>query len=166
MNRKPIPRLQLNKLEHIVVHKVTLCQHHYPALYIKQPAYIKMLARLRHHAFISRDHKHYQVDAASAREHVFDKALMAGHVDKAKSHVARFQLSKTKVDRYSAFFFFRQAVGIRTGQRFYERRFSVIYVPGRADNDVHIFTELSSIRQETEAGKPREKNLLRRAMNK
>lgn len=43
-----------------------------------------MLARLRHHPVIARDHQQGVIDPAHAREHIGKKLLVAGHVDKAQ----------------------------------------------------------------------------------
>ena len=96
-----------------------------------------MLARLRHYAFVRGDHEHNKIDTARPREHVLDEAFMPRNIDKAKPNVAGLHLSKTEIDRNTPFFFFGKPIGVRARQRLYERRLSVIDVPGGADDDVH-----------------------------
>ena len=97
-----------------------------------------MLARLRHHAFVSGDDQHYKVDAARAGEHVFHKALVAGYVNKTKMHVADSHLGESEIDGYTATFFFGQTIGVDARQSFYQSRLAMIDMPGRADDYFHL----------------------------
>ena len=99
-----------------------------------------MFASLRLDAFIGGYDQQHQVDAAHARQHVAHEALVAGDVDEAYANAAavgggEFEVSETDIDRNAAPLFFFQAVGINAGQRFDERGFSVIDMPGGADDD-------------------------------
>ncbi len=60
------------------------------------------------------------------------------------------QKRKAQVDGDAAPLFFRQAVGMRTGQRLHQRRFAVVNMP-RGSND-HAFQEFVFLRRIAEGG--------------
>jgi hypothetical protein len=69
-------------------------------------------------------------------EHIFYEPLVAGHVDKSEPVIIDLEIGKAYVNRDATLFFFLEAVRIYPGQRFYKRRFPVIYVARGADYDV------------------------------
>ena len=71
------------------VDEVGLGQRHHAAREREQAADVEVLARLRHHALVGGDHQHHEVDAARARDHVADEALVARHVDDADRRARR-----------------------------------------------------------------------------
>ena len=96
-----------------------------------------MLPRLRHHALVGRDDEQHQVDAADARQHVLDEALVAGHVDDPDGQAAGLlEEREAQVDGDAARLLLRQPVGVDAGQRLDERGLAVIDVPRGADDDV------------------------------
>jgi len=80
-----------------------------------------MLAGLRHDPLIGRHNQQRQVDAADARQHVFDEILMTWNINEADLVPARKRSpGEAKVDREMAFFLFLQAVGVNTRDAGYE----------------------------------------------
>ncbi|KEP72125.1 hypothetical protein HR12_28190 [Microbacterium sp. SUBG005] len=62
---------------------------------------------------IARDHQQSMIDPAHAREHIGQKLLVAGHVDKAQhATVGLRPVGVTQVNGHAALFLFRQAIGI------------------------------------------------------
>src|ERR1700722_9779030 len=59
---------------------------------------------------------------------------MAGHIDEAKSHSIDVQKSESQVDSDPSALFFCQPVWIGAGESFYQRGFSMIDMPGSADD--------------------------------
>ncbi len=99
-----------------------------------------MLAGLRFDAFIRRNHQHDEIDAPHACQHVANKTLMAGHVDKAEAQLfsvgsGQFEMGKSYIDRDAAALFFFQAIGINPGQSLHERSFAVIDMASGAYDD-------------------------------
>ena len=76
----------------------------------------KMLSRLRHHAFIERDHEQDRVDRTDARQHVPDEVLMAGHVNDADlSAVGQNEPREPEVDGHAPLVLLAEAVGVDAG---------------------------------------------------
>ncbi|OQB72750.1 MAG: hypothetical protein BWX90_00738 [bacterium ADurb.Bin132] len=68
-------------------------------------------------AFIACDSEHYQIKPLRAHEHLLDKFLMTWHInDATHSSRGKVELCKTKLDCHLSGFFFREPVGISTGQ--------------------------------------------------
>ena len=59
----------------------------------------EMLARLRHHAVVGRDHQQHEIDAGRARQHVVDEPLVARHVDEAEHRAVRRAADRRSRDR-------------------------------------------------------------------
>ena len=64
----------------VLIHQVGFGQRHQSGANIQQPANIKVLARLRHHALVRGNDQESRIDAARTREHVADKTFVAGHI--------------------------------------------------------------------------------------
>ncbi len=94
-----------------------------------------MLARLRLDRFIRRNHQKQHVDSRRTRQHVAHKSFVSRHIHKTEAHAILFQERKTQINRDSAALLFRKTIRVRSGQRFDQRGFPVIDVPGRANND-------------------------------
>ena len=96
---------------------------------------LQMLAGLRHHAVVRRDHQQHDVDAGGAGQHVVHEALVARHVDETE-HLAIRQrrIGVTEVDGDAARLLFLEAIGIHAGERLDERRLAVIDVASGADD--------------------------------
>jgi len=96
-----------------------------------------VLARLRLDGFIGRDHEENQINPADAGEHVFHKPLVAWYVNEAdKQAVTKIEVSESQVDGDSAPLFLFQTIGIGPGQRPNQRRFAVIDMARRSDDNV------------------------------
>ncbi len=79
---------------------------------------LQMLPRLRHHAIIAGHHQQRVIDAADARQHVGQKLFVSGNVDKPQHAAIRLRpVGIAQIDGHAAFFFFRQTIGIHTGNR-------------------------------------------------
>src|SRR5260370_6370504 len=70
-----------------------------------------------------------------ARQHVADKSFVSRHVYQSEPHTRFFQECKAQSNRDSAALLFRKTIRVGAGQRFDQRGFPVIDVPGRANND-------------------------------
>ena len=93
-----------------------------------------MLARLRLDGFVRGDHQEQHIDARRARQHVAHEPFVPRHIHKTEAHAIFFQECKTQIDRDSAALLFGQTIRVRSGQRFDQRRFAVVDVPGGANN--------------------------------
>ena len=82
------------------------------------------------------DVRHFwQIDATHAGQHVFYKTFMPRNVNKAHAYVAEIEIGKTQIDRYAATFFFRESVGIFSGERLNKRTLAVVDMTCCADDD-------------------------------
>ena len=98
----------------------------------------EVLARLRHHPFVRRDHQQREVDPAHAREHVLDEALVPRHVDDAHLFAAgQSEPGEAEVDRQPALLLLPQPVRVDAGKGLDERGLAVVNVAGSADR-VHL----------------------------
>ena len=96
---------------------------------------LEMLARLRHHAVVGRDHQQHQVHAARARHHVVHEALVTGHVNDAHApHALHVEVREAEINGHAAALFLRQPVGVHAGQAVDERGLAVVNVSGGADD--------------------------------
>src|SRR5579884_1595335 len=99
-----------------------------------------MLAGLRLDGLVSGDDEQHHVDAAYARQHVAHEALVAGDIDKAETELfaagaRQLKVCEADINRDTAAFFFFEPVGVNTGERFYQRGFSMIDVSCSTDDD-------------------------------
>ena len=103
----------------------------------EQSADVEMLPCLRLHGFVSRHHQKHGLDAADARQHIFDKALMAGNINEADRFAARQRrMRETQIDGNAAALFFGQPVCVDAGKRPNQGCFPMIDVPGRSDHNL------------------------------
>ena len=129
--------------EGLGIHQVGFGQHRDAALHREQAADVEVLAGLRLHRLVGRNHQQHQVDAADSRQHVAHEALMTGHIDEAQPQVLsrrcfQIEVGEANVDGDPAPFFFFQAIGIGAGQRAHQRALSVVNVArGPHDDGLH-----------------------------
>ena len=96
-------------------------------LYAQQRKYVKMLHRLRHEAFVRRNHKHCKIYSARARKHVLYELFVPRHVHYARLRAVRpFNVRKAELYCYAALFLLCQAVRLYAGERFYKRCLAVV----------------------------------------
>ncbi|MPM96950.1 hypothetical protein SDC9_144120 [bioreactor metagenome] len=107
-----------------------------------------MFAGLRHDALIGVDDQEDHVDALGSRQHVLDKALMAGYIDDAYPPAGRqVEIGKAEVDGHAALDFLFGGIRGDAGQRLDQGRFAVINVSGGANDDIcHYGSNLSTVR--------------------
>jgi hypothetical protein len=123
--------------ENVGIHQIGLGQRDDAARDAQQAADIEMLARLRLDGFVGSDHEQHQVDAAHARQHVLDEALVAGDVDEAEPHIGRkLQVGESQVDGDAAALLFLQPVGVDTGEGFDQGCLAMVDMAGGPDNGV------------------------------
>ena len=90
-----------------------------------------MFERLRPGTVIGGDDQQYPVDRQHAGQHVRQKPLVTGDIDKPQlGAVRQFRIGKAEIDRHPAPLFLGQAVGIDAGQRAHQRRLAVIDMAG------------------------------------
>ena len=99
-----------------------------------------MLAGLRLDGFVGGNHQQDKIDATHSGQHVANKALVSGNVDKTQSQSfaagqRQFQMRKADINGDAAALFFLQAVGIDAGKSLDQRGLPMIDVPGGADDD-------------------------------
>ena len=118
-----------------------------------------MLAGLGLDGFGGGDHEQHHVDASGSGEHVAHEALVAGDIDEAEADVVgELKVREAEVDGDAAALLFGEAVGVGSGEGFYQRRLAVIDVTGSADDDVsHLWARMPanahfSCRASTRAG--------------
>jgi hypothetical protein len=121
--------------EPLVVDRVGLGQRHDPGAHAEQLADVEVLAGLRHHALVRRDHQAHQVEAARAGDHRADEPLVAGHVDHRGAPAVELEVREPQLGGDPALLLHRQAVRVDPGQRQHERRLAVVDVPRGADDE-------------------------------
>jgi hypothetical protein len=68
---------------------------------------------------------------------VFDKALVAGHVDYARQKIVpESVVGKTQLYGDAPFLFFFESVAVDAGECFYQSRLAMVDVSRGADNDL------------------------------
>ena len=97
---------------------------------------VQVLAGLRHHALVGRDHEQHGVDAAGAGQHVLHEALVAGHVHERERSLAVDPMGEAEIDGDPARLFFLEPIGIDAGQRKNQTALAVIDVTGGADDEM------------------------------
>ncbi len=127
-------RFVFNQREHLFVDQILFGDHDETIAHAEQTTDVEVLARLRHHTFVSSDHQREQIDTVRSGQHVFDEAFVTGNVDETEAQIVEFEIGKAEIDRDAASFFFRKAVGIDAGQSAHEGALSVIDVTGGADD--------------------------------
>ena len=102
----------------------------------EQPADVEVLARLRHHGLVGRDHEKRRVDPVRAGEHVADEPLVAGYVHERCDHVVgQGRVREAEVDRDPPLLLLLEAVGVGAGERAHERALAVVDVAGGTDDE-------------------------------
>ncbi len=77
-----------------------------------------MFFGLRHDAVITRHHQQGVIDTAHTRQHIREKFLVARHINKSDhAPVILRPVGVAQIDGHTAFFLFRQAIGVNAGQR-------------------------------------------------
>ena len=134
-------RLDPRELERLLVDGVGLRERDDAVLDPEQPQDREVLVRLRPRSLAGVDHEQEEVDAARARDHRADEALVAGDVDDGEARAVR-QLERrvAEVDRDPALVLLGQPVGVLAGQRLDERRLAVVDVTRGADGQRHRAT--------------------------
>ena len=122
-------RLGACELEHLLVDGIGLRQRDHAVLDAEQPQDREVLVRLLPRSLAGVDHEQEEVDAARARDHRADEALVAGDVDDREARPVR-QLERrvAEIDRDPALVLLGQPVGVLAGQRLDERRLAVVDV--------------------------------------
>ena len=131
-------RLGARELERLLVDGVGLRQRDHAVLDPEQAQDRQVLVRLRPRSLPGVDHEQEEVDAARARDHRADEALVPGHVDDREARAVR-QLERgiAEVDRDPALVLLRQPVGVLARQRLDERRLAVVDVTRGTDRQRH-----------------------------
>ncbi len=96
---------------------------------------VEVLDRLRARPVIGGDHQQHAIDRQDARQHVGQKSLMAGNVDKAEfGAVGQRRIGKAEINRQPAPLLLGQAVGVDPGQRLHQRGLAVIDMAGGGED--------------------------------
>ena len=103
-----------------------------------------MLTCLRHHAGVGRNHEQTEIDSARSDEHAAHEILVAGNIDHTNgADTIQLERGETQIDCDAAPLFFGQAIGVDSGQCFYECGLSVIDMAGRADDHAALHRSCS-----------------------
>ena len=126
---------QPRQLGQLVVDEVTLRERNHSRPHAEQLEHGQVLARLRHHAVVRRDHEHEHVDAGRAGDHRAHEPLVPGHVDDGDP-APRRQLERciAELDRDPARLLLREPVGVDARQGGDERGLAVVDVAGGAES--------------------------------
>ncbi len=109
---------------------------------------LKVFLGLRHPAVVGSDRKQRQIDRAHAGDHVAHKIFVTGHVHNAGVNPlavwrSEIQFGEPEVNGDLPFLFFGQSIRVCSRQRFDQRAFAVIDVPGSANDEMtnaHVAT--------------------------
>src|SRR3989475_3400130 len=131
--------LRLDELEPVALDQVDLGQHDQASSHLQQIEDLEMLACLRHHTFIRRHHEQHGIQTLRPGQHVAHQPRVTAHVDDADLAAAgQAHVCETQVDGHPATLFFGQPVGVDPGQGGDQRRFAVVDVARRADDEAHF----------------------------
>src|SRR5690606_34727972 len=128
------------------VHQVAFGEDDNPPVDAQEIEDLQVFLGLGHPAFVGRDHKQHQPDAANTGQHIADEAVVTRHV-----HDARFpargqrQPGKSEVDGHAPGLFFLEPVGVDVGQDADEGGLAVVNVAGGA-YDVHVIASSAPAR--------------------
>ena len=137
--RNELLRLDARELERLLVDRVGLRQRDDAVLDPEQAQDREVLVRLRARSLAGVDHEQEEVDAARARDHRADEALVARDVDDREARpVGQLERRVAEVDRDPALVLLGQPVGVLAGQRLDERRLAVVDVTCGADRQRHV----------------------------
>ena len=118
------------------VGQVALAERHDSARHAEQPADLEVLARLRHHRLVGRDHQYHGVDAVCAGQHVAHEALVPGHVDEGGHDPgSELRVREAEVDRDPALLLLFEPVGVGARECPHERALAVVDVAGGPDDE-------------------------------
>ena len=121
--------------EHLLFDQISFGNYDQAVAHVEQAANVKVLSRLWHYSFIGGNHQRHEIDTVRAGEHVLDKALVSGNINKADAHIAKIKVGKAEIDCDAALLLFRQTIRIGAGQRAYQGALPVIDMSGRANDD-------------------------------
>jgi len=101
-----------------------------------------MFPGLGHDPFVSRHDKGHHVHAHDPGHHVFDKLLMAGHIDNTQAMAAgEIQIGKTQLNGDAAFLFFLEPVGFNPGEGPDQTGLAMIDMAGGAEDNFAHFSK-------------------------
>ncbi len=139
-------RLGACKLERLLIDGISLRERDDAVLDPEQPQDREVLMRLRPRSLAGIDHEQEEIDAARARNHRADEALVPGDVDDREARaVGQLERCVAEIDRDPALVLLGQPVGVLAGQRLDERRLAVVDVTRRADGQRHCFSIANSL---------------------
>ncbi len=96
---------------------------------------VEMLQGLRPRPVIGGDDQQHPVDRQHPRQHVGQKALVAGDIDKAElGPVRQGRIGKAEIDRQPALLLLGQPVGVDPGQRPHQRGLAVVDMAGGGED--------------------------------
>jgi hypothetical protein len=119
------------------VDEVGLRQRHHSMLEPHERENMEVLVRLGHDAVISRYDEDDDVYAMSPGGHVPDEINVPGDVDDTHNTIiCKPARRETEINRETALLLFGQSVGFAAGEKFHERSFAVVNVPGGTEHDM------------------------------
>src|SRR5258708_9137692 len=93
-----------------------------------------MVASLRLDGFMRANHQQQHINACSARKHVAHKSFVPRDIHETETDAIFFQERKTQINGDAAAFLFSKTIRVGARQRFNQRRFAMVNVPGGANN--------------------------------
>ena len=95
----------------------------------------QVLSSLRHDPIVGGHHEENEVDSGRTRHHILDQTLVAGDIDDADPlPPLEYEWCKAEIDGEPAGLLLWQSVWIQTRQAFDQLGFSMVNVPGSADD--------------------------------
>ncbi|MPM69966.1 hypothetical protein SDC9_116914 [bioreactor metagenome] len=133
----PLGDLLLHQLQPLRIHHIGLRDDHKAVLNAKQSQNAQMLHGLGHKSLIRSHHQHGKVNAAGARQHIFDKFLVARHVYDARLRpVPKIQMGEAQLDGDASLLLLLKAVGVDAGQGLDEQSLAVVHMACGANDDM------------------------------
>ena len=96
----------------------------------------QVLARLRHHRIVGRNHEQRGVDSRCTGHHRVNEAFMAREHRRRESRAVVVEMRESQLDRDAAAFFLGQSIHRAAGQRMDAARFAVVDMAGQANDEL------------------------------
>jgi hypothetical protein len=121
--------------------QIGFCESHHRSFDSEVSQNLQMLFSLRHPAVVGSNDQKREIDRADARNHVSNKIFVTGDIDDSDVEPllvrpGEIQLCEPEVDRDLSLLFLRQPIGVCSCERFYQRTFAVIDMPGRRQDEM------------------------------
>ena len=123
--------------------QIAFCECDHGSVHAEISQDLQMLFGLGHPAVVRCNNEEREIYRPHTSDHVPDEIFVAGHIDDADMELLlvgslQNQLCEAELDGDLSRFFFGQAIGINSGERFDQRALAVIDVTGRRDDEMYF----------------------------